>query len=610
MKNIKLVILLNLVGILLTSCSAKASIEEQGYFSTMVEVNNTIISKGAYQPGESVSISFNLLNNSDLPIRIQDLTLVLKDLSSADAPIVFEKHIGENINLKSKEAQSLNIADFFTIPATAPKKVYGVSVKTVFEKNIEKTTNASYFRVITDNSTLLSYDIANSKYKGLDIFALTGGMSAEYAVGKTLASFTGGISHSWYTSPEQGPFPVLSTPDFLQRSIKKTVDLYNNTIGVDTKIKTVVIGTGVPLVSYLSTSMSAAFLPIHFLVSANTEFEVQSLVEYSTSKGIPCYATMGYDGSMPNIGVAWIKLLDLPEEYIKFIKDHQVEQVIVCGVGENGIGESYAKKVLSSKMTEKYGAGSVYILYPGYGSDSDIATLTNNIYDFKQLRLSSPLYISDWESGIINNQLTNISNTLKSQTSASAYSLVSDDMGKLYNMSSYLVVKNIKNNEALLKSPYINGVAFNEYLVSHPQYEIYTGYVPFLYWQFTSTADLINNCFTNTKGAISLSYLAVGQKFTSLKFFLNSNYGRDKIKDALINKGVPGSNITIRDQSDNDVWNPTNGMNSPCEKFADDIVSNVGVSKYVSIVKAFTPLSIKDIENVSKQIGGIELKKY
>ena len=85
----------------------------------------------------------------------------------------------------------------------------------------------------------------------------------------------------------------------------------------------------------------------------------KAILDYSNQNGYASYATLGYDGSMPGVGVAWIKLLDLPEEYKQFIKDHQVEEVYIYGVGQEGHGESYSRRVLTQNtITDEYAPGS------------------------------------------------------------------------------------------------------------------------------------------------------------------------------------------------------------------------------------------------------------
>ena len=54
---------------------------------------------------------------------------------------------------------------------------------------------------------------------------------------------------------------------------------------------------------YLSAAMEAPVLPLHFLVSVNSTKEISSILEYSSQAGVPCYATLGYDASMDDVGV-------------------------------------------------------------------------------------------------------------------------------------------------------------------------------------------------------------------------------------------------------------------------------------------------------------------
>ncbi|MCS2824341.1 hypothetical protein NXW78_26700 [Bacteroides ovatus] len=70
-----------------------------------------------------------------------------------------------------------------------------------------------------------------------------------------------------------------------------------------------VVGTGIASVSYFATMMGAAYLPIHYLVSANSASEVQAILDYSNQNGYASYATLGYDGSMPWSGSCLDKII-------------------------------------------------------------------------------------------------------------------------------------------------------------------------------------------------------------------------------------------------------------------------------------------------------------
>lgn len=596
-------ILTALITLTLLGCKEK-EITDSPFATTMVEANHFRTDQSEYRPGESVSCSFTLSNNTNLPSIISNIVVKVIDLSVPQTPVLAQTSLNCSLTLEGSSSETIEANSFFTIPANIEIGTScGITLSCIFEDGMQTSIDGSYFRVVDDN-TLTLYNIGKEDYQGLDVLTLMGGMSAELGVEKSLTALTGSISHSWYNQENgSGPEPVLMTPDFLQRSLQKTVDLYNEMLGANTPVETVVIGTGVPALNYLTNAMKAVYLPIHFLGAANTAREVQSVLDYANENGHPCYATLGYDGSIPDIGVAWVKLLDLPEEYKQFIIDHQVENVILFGVGEEVIGESYARKILTDHRTSEYGAGSIYLQYTQYGSADDVSALTSRIYDFTTLNLDENRLIADWESGIINSQIENFTQSLKAETTAKPYRLTCpSDMMALYDLGSYLSVHYIKKNETLLSTPYINGVCYNEYLVCMPAYETIKGFVPLLYWQFTTPSSTNGRATGMLKNELSKHY--PGIIFNQLKFFLNSGYNKENFRTGLINFGIPATNILERGEQL--IWNPADGMEAPCEQAALDIVNHIGVDSYKRLQQALVPLSINDLSSLVKEIAGVE----
>jgi hypothetical protein len=594
-----------LVTVLLLGGWASVMAQAEDLASVGPGIDQAGTDQSGYRPGETVSVSFRLLNPAAEPLQIKEAVLEIRDLSDRTFPVVFRKTVASGLTLPAKNGQTFKLEGGYRIPAgTPPAKAYGITVDCRLDKQADRRLAVSFFRVV-DDTTLVTYDIRRSQYQGLEIFELTGGMSAEYAVQKSLATLGCGISHGWH-GRQGGPEPVLSTPDFLQRSLRRTVGLYNGLIGEKTKVKTVIIGPGVPSVPYLATTMSAVYLPIHFLVSANSEFEIQSIVDQANGAGYSAYAVFGYDGSMPGVGVAWIKLLDLPAEYKKFIEDHQVEDVILYGVGEKVIGETCAQRVLAGKAAKAGDPGTVDILFTHYGSARDKKALADRIYDFDSLKLAEPRQIADWESGISSRQIAGFAASIKAATKARPCSITAEgDMIHLYDIAAGLAVKYIRKNEAALKPPYVKGVVFNEYLVSHPQYEIQAGLVPLLYWQFVPAKATVNRCFGPLKQAVARDYPEVAARWQFQTCFMNSNYGREELKKELIAKGIDPAGIAIREPG-GDVWNPGNGMNAPCEKFAEAIVNGPGAATYRANMGALTPLTISEVQAICETIGGLK----
>lgn len=596
-------IFITFMALALLGCDDE-QIVDSPFATTMIKASHFNTDQSEYRQGESVSCSFTLNNDTDLPSTISDITIKVIDLSIPSTPVLSQSSLNRSITIDKNSSEVVEANDFFTVPADiAAGTSCGITLSCIFEDGIQTTINGSYFRIVDDN-TLTLYKIDKENYQGLDVMKLMGGMSAELGVEKSLAALTGSISHSWYNKDNgSGPEPVLMTPDFLQRSLQKTVDLYNEALGANTPIETVVIGTGVPALNYLTNATKAVYLPIHFLGAANTAREVQSVLDYANENGHPSYATLGYDGSIADIGVAWVKLLDLPEEYKQFLNDHQVKNVILFGVGEEVIGESYARKVLTEHRTAEYGARSLYLQYTQYGSADDIAALTSRIYDFTSLNLDENRLIADWESGIIDTQIENFTKSLKAGTSAQPYLLTcSSDMIALYDLGSYLSVHYIEKNKSLLSAPYVNGVCYNEYLVCMPAYETIKGFVPLLYWQFTSPSNTNGRATGMLKNELAAHYPDIA--FNRLKFFLNSGYNKENFYEGLVNFGIPSANIYQR--GDQIIWNPSDGMSAPCEMAATDIVNNIGVDNYKAQQQALIPLSIGELATLTGEISGVE----
>lgn len=219
------------------------------------------------------------------------------------------------------------------------------------------------------------YNVGVRNYLNLPVFTLHGGMSAEYGVEKSLASLTSGISETWDVRTKNGkpdlkdggPVSVYPDPnkfDFLKNSVNETVRLYNNYLHAATPINTVIIGTGVAHVPYLSNAMKAPFLPLHFLVSVHSVAEVKRILDTAGSQGYSAFSMMGYDPSIDDIGVAWIKLRELPAAYIQFLKDHQVKNVIIMGY-QQGVqsGESGARRIwIEGQQDADFSEGSMYMM--------------------------------------------------------------------------------------------------------------------------------------------------------------------------------------------------------------------------------------------------------
>lgn len=470
----------------------------------------------------------------------------------------------------------------------------------------------TFFRKKAANQPTV-YDITKTDYSGLPVFKLRGGLSAEYTVQKSIAALSSGISHTWEVRSESGNMPTLlgggpetvfSSPNFLRKSIQKTVDLYNMHLGDKTPFDTVIISTGFPSVPYISYMMGAPILPFHFLVSANSLNEIESMVNVAIKDGYSCYSTAGYDPSIEGEGVAWLKLLDLPAEYKKFLEDHQVKNVILMGASETGYGEVLAQRIKfkfkenASATYKPYEPGSVYVMK--HGKEEGLNLLRSYYSDYDSYPKEKERVIADWESGIVEDQITNFRNSiLKISDPPNVYAIKGAETMGLYNISIDFALKFRDKNKTKLGTNSFSSLVMNEYLIGFPLYEIRKGQLPFLYWQDTSPKNAAERIKNLVRHKLTSQYPAITSNFNNIPVKFNSKANRQPFIDAL--RGFAGmTNVVQNTWQKPDVWNPSNGMNAPCEIAARDIINNLGgATSYKNWQESLTKLTIDDLKSMT-----------
>lgn len=610
------------------SCTDNDDTGDDGFdiIGGAIKVSMMETDKTMYKTGENVSCSFTIENPVRDQQNIKEVLLTLRNCSNKDNPfhrIGQSLKVAENIVLEAGETKTIDVASFYTVNNDVDvNTACGVYVDCIFDDGSSSQNFGTFFRVVNDKS-LTTYEIYEDNYNGLPVYKLDGGMSAEFGVEKAITSFGKGVSHSWFCpyADNNGPNPVWSTPDFLRLSLQKTVDLYNKVLGSETaKIKTVILGVGVPSVPYVCTTMNAAYLPVHFLASVNSTVEIEAILDYSNRHVCSSYATLGYDGSMPDAGVAWIKMLELPEEYKKFIEDHGVEEVILYGLEEGALGPTLARKVLRSQggHPTDLEPGTIYLLYSENSTDYDTPQLVSRIRDYNTVRKGPSTHTADWESGIPDKELEGLILSTKSQTQAGVYSVMSSGSSwntilHLYNVAYWLSLKYMVKNKEALNTNAITGITINEYLSSNPQYELAVGRVPYLYWQFNDVSTIISRIFNeDLKKAIQHYYATNLDNIKgSIDFYLDSNYQKLQLRDGIINKGVPQSHIFMR-EGNQDVWLGTG--NTLVEKYAEDIVNRIGLTAYIQKLSLCEPITLEEFAEICELVGtsddGLRFNKH
>lgn len=585
-----------ILGFVLTSCSKDDSTgtskEVEETLETDIELGFVRTVKGNYRIGEQVELhAFNIDNTSNTKVKITEVSAKIRGFDESNG-VLRTSVLSENVEIEAGESLQVPSQSIFTIPQDFIKNSYGIHIHIKFSDGAQREIYKTFFRV-SDEQTLTTYQIDKEDYQGLPVFKLRGGLSAEYAVQKSATSFVSGISHSW-TSPIE---IVESTPDFVEQSIDNTIDFYNQNIGNSTPVETVIISTGIPGVQYLANNMKGVVLPLHFLVASGTVKEAQTIIEQANNTGYSVYGTIGHDFSLTTTkSVGWIKLLGLPEQYKNFINNHQVKNVILLGHTGADDGETAARKVADTRG--RYEEGSLYLMR-FLGADSD-GYLKQILSDYDDTRLASETKIADWEAGIIQEQITNFTNDLKTETSTLASTVTADDGVHLWNLGTYTSLALAKKNQTIFEvgGPAIRGISTNQYLLGNPGYETYTRYIPFLYFAAFSAEYQYNN-WLNTKIRTAVNSYFPEIVFNDLTFWTN---------DASMGTLLKSEGYTVNENNyaAGQQWDTTNGLSSLTEVRAVDILNTTTPLAYKNWHESLQYLNLDDIQDISNRFPEIK----
>ncbi len=565
-------------------------------------VPRTFTNESTYRPGDIVELrAFQISNMSREDLRIDSVWLEVGTAQSNGKSVVgrLSLEIPSNVLESGGEIESDEGTIKFATHGLrngsylVMLKAHVHTVDSLNAQNHETSDYLTFFHV-TDGTDPLTYNIEQENYNGLPVYKLNGGLSAEYAVQKSAATITSGISHSWVNiSP-----PISSTPDFLRRSIDRTIAFYDSVFGRYCKFETVFISTGITPVSYVAAAMNAPILPLHFLVGSSTIKEVQTILDFAARNDAPAYATYGHDYSLSESkGVAWIKLLDLPEAYLEFLINHQVQELLFFGATSSGGGEKTARQLLNGINHGE--PGSIYLMYFAGSQAEDY--LHRVIKDFDFANQGPLIQIADWESGITERQVEYMTKSAKEKAAVTSTHLLTSELDDihLWNLATYAMLKFFKVNEIMPR-----GVSLNPYLTGHPSYEKFFGYIPFLY--LNSTALPVSWHFDRVTGMLSDAVRTYFPEVSleGLPFVANTGINTSFF-EAMLDAGFEVSIL-----ANEDIWNLSDGIESPSEARADELMRITTYQELVAWANELTLLSLEDIEELSRDFQGLSLTDY
>ena len=250
------------------------------------------------------------------------------------------------------------------------------------------------------------------------------------------------------------------------------------------------------------------------------------------------------------------------------------------------------------------GLGDVYkrqILYTQSGSEHDIKTISRNVVDYDTLSLEKGKDLADWESGVVNRQIDNISKGICEHTPAQVYSLIAThDMMDMYNlganMGMYFMYKNREQTKVSVQGTYLN-----EYLISQPLYELTQGYIPLLFWQFVPPVSTIDRIKRDIQKVVDV--YEKGILLENKTVHVNARIGKEELVQELKKRGFRF--VTKRKDNVEELWNLSDGINSPCEEVVQNIVEQIGVKQYQTQCKNALYLNMGDLKLVTNNIPGL-----
>ncbi|MEV6965319.1 discoidin domain-containing protein [Hamadaea sp. NPDC051192] len=557
----------------------------------------------AYGNGSTPQLSYTLTNTTAAAVTVDHVYAIVWGLTDPAYREFTEAESGVTMAAGTTHGHT---GALWAVGAAMPAGAYGVFLRTVLSDGSSWENYQTFFRVPATGE-LHVFGIALDQYNTFPVYTMDGGLSAEYNVLKSVQELSQSAGPSWTTSaPGSGPNPVRATPGFLDAAIDATISSLDTALGSTRTFDTVAFAPGVQSAPYLTRAMQAPVLPLHFLVSFDSVYELKTVLDTANASGYSAYTTLGFDGSITP-GVAWIKLLALPTQYRDFLDRHNTQTVVMMGSSGSSGGENTARQVVwSGSAGTGFHQGDMYAIYPGGGSADDISLLNSHIPDFSDLPLESGTRtIQDWESGLVPEQVTAFNTAIAADVPA-VTTRATFTAGSYYavdNLGIYLAVAYYKKNETALAvgGQVIRGVALNPYLVAHPFYESAEGELPVLFFQGESAKTIVEGRILNAAQTAVNAYFT-GVDLTTLPVHVNTskNFGgfaNAGIAAKLTEYGFTG--YTLGDNTIDEAWNPADGYAALGEQAVLGLDAVRTQGQWTTWNNGLTPLTISDLQTIA-----------
>ncbi|GMA90317.1 discoidin domain-containing protein [Homoserinibacter gongjuensis] len=573
-----------------------------------IKVVDATLDQATYLTGETPELSYELSNVSGSSATVSDAYAIVFGLTDPSYRRFTQIESGLALAANATHADTSSL---WQVDGGMPVGSYGVFVRVRLDDGRTWEQYQTFFRV-TDGSQLTTFDIGVEDYSGFPVYTLGGGLSAEYAVQKSAQILSQSAGPSWTPSASgYGPAPVYATPAFLEHAIAETITTLDTALGSTRTFETVVVAPGIQSAPQLIRTLQAPVLPLHFLVSFDSIYELRTVLQGAADAGYEVMATMGYDGSM-DPGVAWIKLLEPPSEYVDFIERHGVRDVVLAGTSDSSGGENASRRVLyTGAPTSGHNPGDIFVIYPGGGTTIDVSNLAQRVHDTSDLPLAATLEnISDWEAGLLPEQATAFASAIAPVISGDVTKLTAGTYYDIDNLGVYVTAAfYAKNSSALaVGGQTVRGIALSPYMTNQPFADSTEGLLPVLFFQGESSLTIVEGRLLNIAQS-ALTHYFPNTDVTDLpvKVITSRNFGgfantgiRDRLDEfdfASWDFGTtcPGTVTSCIDE----VWDPSDGYDTWNEKAVTGLAAVRTQGQWTTWNSSLVPLDLTDLSDIA-----------
>ena len=141
-------IIITFFALAIMSGCKDSEVVDDGFRTTMAKASDVKLNKVAYWPGDPVNCSFTLKNETNYPMDIREVKVVIQNLDDGGC-VLIEKSVASHIQIEPGQSVPVDAGTLYTLPAALkPSSFCAVRFLLDFEDGITTTIDGTYFRAV------------------------------------------------------------------------------------------------------------------------------------------------------------------------------------------------------------------------------------------------------------------------------------------------------------------------------------------------------------------------------------------------------------------------------------------------------------------------------